>query len=1630
MKNRLAFYFTVGAATQFVKQLVDIRSQYEMNERALGILIDSAEKGSQIFNELSRMSLVSPYTLIELTNAARQLTAYGVAARDVVDTTRRIADVAAAVGAPIERISYALGHIQSYGYLTSLQARQFANSGIPLVKELANRYSELEGRLVTTADVYDRMKKKQVEYADVMDVINRMTDEGGRFFDFQAKMADTLKVRLANLNLAWNNMLNDMGKSYQGLLTWTIGSLRTLFTHWKQLDQAIKSAAWAGGLIVAVRALNVLLVKAGANFGILSASMTATQIAGKGLASTLGNVIGGFKALVTTPLTWWSLLAFAIVDAWRNLRNLNEEQKEFNKSLRDAGNNNTKSLTDFYNQYNGGTKKISADDAEKVWEEMREQIELTVKKSDEFVGSLLKIDDVSKRLKVGFELINDINEVNAALKELDDDSIKMEADFSKWWNLNLWPDGLVENIQDYTKAQKELYEYSMKGESLSKMEEDAKELEKKFLDLQGAISITTGSIDDLIKLKGWEGNINKINALYDQVFGNLAERYNLSPSEAFNMQMAAEKGRSIATERALKIRLEDERAALQAATDEMSRYAIKSRIGELEQEFFFFVSNNDKSRVYWRDFTNWIKTHHLAETQAMFKGMNAEQIKSLNFQEGKYFEWIDKLTKQYAKEHNKTYSETFDLLRNYVTNANQMSIFIPLVIGTDKKKSLYEELTGADSDIDAAQKKIERLTQRRNELLEKGGRVSNDKKVVDDTLRAEKELAQAQKDYNDALAVGGHSKKENTKDIKVQKAAESELQKALKEEIQLLDKARSVYKQLTKEGVASNEALAIATEGYEATIDHINSVLQKYGIQKFNLAAYAGVQSPHAIMELLQGQLDALVKSGVAKPEEIKELQVKLKDVKVDEVTFNQKTLTDSLNNELGKLKDEYELAVELDANPELGDIFTNLFGVDDTSLSSSIEDYMRNVQDRFDKLVNEKDWTIGLNVFKASDEDWQHWGGIIGLSQEALQSLSKEFVSARDFALKYYKDIVKKSEEMEYALSDTNGKIAIKERELANLRDRLANETSDIVRRNLTLQIQTQENEIAKLKESLYELLPIYQKVFGSVAEHSSVIQRRLSSNLLKALSDAEKRGKNNNGNYTVIDPETGEKAELTAKKLGSEIKRINSELRKSQSNLDKFVEALTKGEDGVVDIPKAFELASVELGNMSKLVGSMKSMSEVLGADDETLDMLEEIGGVIDGMGQSFNGIQQMMSGDIFGGMAGIIGGFASVIGSIFGGGAANNSITRQIESSERVVKRLELSYKNLESAIESAYGTQKYAVERMGIANKQAQLQELQRQLKLEKSRDQKYKDEDKIIEIEGRVLDLQKEINDTLDNLINDFLGISSVGDAVEDMVGNIIEALRNGEDAMKSFNTSIDDMIANMIKKVYSERVLGAWFEDEWKKIEQDVEDRTSVYRNEAEKLNTYWNASIEKPSGDSIVSVGQVIKNINEKYGQSFELFSRKGYEDAIAFLEEKMKEASEYTIDDIKSLAASLRAGQPIVEERTKELDDLLRQLGLGNEATSNLSNLQQGIQGITETTANALESYMNGVSQQVYLHSDLLTQIRDTLVGFDMDVQTATQAQMLLQLQQSYAVQLAIQSLLQGWSSANGMAVKVEMI
>lgn len=1702
MKSRLAFYFTVGASTQFVKNLIEVRSQYEMNERALGILIDSAERGTQIFNELSQMALVSPYTLIELSTAAKQLSAYDVAAKDVVDTTRRLADISAAVGVPVERFTYALGQVKAFGHLTSQDARQFLNTGVPLVKELAKHYTELEGRLVSTADVYERMKKHAVSYNDVVTVLNKMTDEGGKFFDFQAKMADTLKVQLANLTLAWNNMLNEIGKSEQGVLVGGIKGLKELFLQWENISKAIRNVAWVLGIVKAAQLVYYFAVRNSNN------AIALHNVLGNKMSRNLKEIAVGFRnaknaitgasaAMKTFVLTTIAIaaIATAVVELAMAWKDAEEGVKNFNKTIRDGAAENYKNITNTLEQYKdlreslyeeeergGNNVRVAQDidesNAKKAWESMREEIELSSAASETYISRLMQIDNVSERLRQGFVLLDDLQAVNSALSEMGDKTIFIQQDWSSWWNLWLAPDSFEENLRDFIKAKKQIEDAYGDIETAREKLEKASSVGDKNLksgvsrydntleQFRENLKETTDSIIDFISLKGWTGDTNKINELFAQFTNKTVMQLGLDPSEAFTLQLEVEQARAKAAKHSLQIRLEDEKQALKAARDEETKEAIQANIDRLQTELNDFDENNGRGRVLWENYTKWMKEQHMSEMTQMFRDMDEEDIKSINFQEGKWKEFAERTAMQYAKDHKISYNDAFNLLQNWVKNANKWSIFIPLTISTESGKSVYEQLGEYDKIIDDADSQIKRLTTRIGELQAKQKLSKEEAKELAD---AQNELAQAERDKADAEAKGGHGKQE-TKDAKnatkAQKQAESELQKALKDELSLLDKVRSQYKKLTDAGVDGTTALNMVTNQFTNSIQRINNILGRNGLPLFNIKAFAGTDNPNAVLEMLKKQLDAAKVTKNIKPSEIKELEVKYGEIVIDAKVYNTKKITDGLNNELSKIKDEYELAVELDANPELGNIFTDMFGIDTTDFPKTIDEYMQMVQDEFDKGREKFDYKTPLNVFKATESDWIRWGASVGIvtakldeqgnimadDTTALDKFKTKFVDAQGVAKKWATDIVNNTKKLEYDLAELNDKIAIKEKEQARLHEQIENEKNEVTKHYLELTYQNNQKAIDELKSQALSLMPEYARVFNSIAEHSAGVARRLQRDLMKVYDSAVFDSASNSWTLTSSN---GTKTKLSDTQYRKEREKLTKEMRKSQSNFQKIKEAFKPSDkDGVVDYAKGIELVAEEANKVADGLHTVADIVSYIGGSDDAVETLNDIATSMEGVGTAAQGIVQIKNKDYIGGAVNVLKGTWQAVSAWFDN--SDKRISNEIANSERQVRRLELAYIDLEHAINDAYGTETIGAQKAAIANKELQLSELKRQLTLEQSRKKKNQDQDRIIELQKQIKELEYDIKSMTDEIVNDLLGISSVGDAMESLMDSFIEALRSGEDAMAVFDDSIDNMIANMVKKMFTTKILQPWFEKQWDLIQKDIDERAgkelpkkiaqltgqvdTAKRANLNNRDSVWEAlasmglsSEQIHQYESYDAAGNYIFDASKRFERRKELYE-KMLDDKEKELDAAQREYTELTtptVDDIKKWAVLLRSGDITVEQWQGYLDGLLTDLDLMKDSKDKtLSNLQQGLQSMSEETANALEAYMNGVSQQVYYHSTLLEQIRDAVVGFDLDVSLGVQSQMLLQLQQSYAVQMAIQSILAGWSNPSGLAVRVEMV
>ena len=1790
MKNRLAFYFTVGASTQFVKQLIDVRSQYEMNERALGILIDSAERGTRIFNELSQMSLVSPYTLIELSTAAKQLSAYDIAAKDVVDTTRRLADMAAAVGIPIERLTYALGQIKAYGYLNSRDARMFSNAGIPLVKQLAEYYTQLEGRMVSTADVYDRIKKKTVDFEEVVNVIHHMTDEGGKFFDFQAKMADTLKVRLANLGLAWNNMLNDIGEENEGFLRGGIGVLRDLFASWKEIKHYVEEAVVAFGaykvvqlliaqttgvaarsmtaeilamkrseveilrkkaltqqltesertmiatsktvtstdyqnalstknltkqkalLLAAFNMNNKAMITALMRMGFLTAAEVRNMTVGKamtvvfksmGLAiASAARAIGAFLAS-----NWVFILIGAAYELYHAFDSASEHVKDINRGLIEDAKNTFKDLKEFLDSVTPIRVKIKAGtldnaEAQKAWDELRERIETLTPNSAVYLSKLMSEEDINKRLEDGYKVIEMLTHVEGVVKNLREDAIK--ADETKWGGL--LGKGLQDHIKDNLKFLDQLIE---KYGSLEAAQQKIKGFKLDFVWVSDdQMEKFVGSVAEAAL--GDNLSIEEQREFLEKTIQKVATESKLSAEETRVFRINAERSYYMELDRQRK---KGANIDMKAAYQEF--YMRKN----LQQEFF-----------------TWLSEVHSSETQKRISNASEEEIKNGEWLTEENKRWI----KERAKEFSDKYRVSFNELNGLVQEANTWSIYIPVYFQTAKdslsefQADFYKRAKETFAqDKETAKQIFAGILPEKDDVFPKWvkDRQESIKKLGEDRKKYERDETEWSKQHikdideqikhnKEALDLY-HQPYEESKDKKNKKQKDPILE-ALKLEISLVEKLRADYEKLTKAGESQAGALETIHDAYGKTIKQLNAELKSFKLPQLDIAKIITGKDPKKQLDHFKKTLNALVKNGLLNMERSKEVEAIIEKLKVSAKEYDFTELSKGIEKELGKLKEKIELGAALDAEPQLGNLFAQMYGFNSKELPRTFSEIVEEAQYIINKAFHGRK-KVSVDIEAILDKDaFEKWAK--GSGKELDSTLVQSVQKVRDYLVetqrkmisdtsKEYDRLMERYSEYQFKLikidkDSAADRLALirkfaKEQDFLYVRDaaeiankitlstdpeereRLSKELQEIVKQvadgneaviQIGIGIDNKEaaekaqvafdeftknpewkTAIGDLEGMTHDALRMLIKDLEDFIKTNKKLTPKQINQVEKTISKLHKQIRKNNPFLGIAD--AIEEAENRVNDYEDEITKLSEELSrlelipeyKRSEDQKKRIDDLTKSikrmkkemqEVGKIDVSVLVGHINTAIGSISEITSSITKMLDAIGGEKatEASKTISDITGNLEAAGRG------AQVGSAFGGwgaaIGAIAGGLTDLVTRFADAWSGNELITESVAESERALKRLAQSYNLLENAMKDAFGQGELRAKKLAIANKELQLSELENQLKLEKSRKEKNRDEDKIIDLQGQIDDLKNEMKELVEEVAESFLGISSVKDAVSSMVDNIISSLKSGENAMDKFTESWEDMCWNMIKQVVSTEILAPKFKKIFDEIDKEVNERgkdlteqIAKKRADVENKDSSRRYYYDPYLGRIVQTWGEMtIYDENNKPYKNIE----RTYEEwaaqenkTIEAMEQALAEATAWTTDDLVKYSERLKGLQDDYELTVDTTEEIARQLGLTmGDKSQALSALQAGIQGITEDTANALEAYMNGVSQQVYAHTALLTEIRDAVVAFSGDVALGVQSQMLLQLQSSYQTQQAIQHILEGVLIPSGRAFAVELM
>ena len=246
--QKLGAYFSVYSIINFTKQLINVRKEFELQQISLEVLLQNKEKADLLWDKTVALAIKSPFRVKELVTYTKQLAAYRVESDKLYDTTRMLADISSGLGVDMNRLILAYGQVKAASFLRGTELRQFTEAGIPMLDELAKRFSDLEERTVSVDEVFARISKRMVSFKDVDAVLRSMTSEGGAFYRMQEIQAETLKGQMSNLRDSIDIMFNDIGKSMDDKLKAGVKSVRFLVNNWKDVYEIMKLVLLAYGL--------------------------------------------------------------------------------------------------------------------------------------------------------------------------------------------------------------------------------------------------------------------------------------------------------------------------------------------------------------------------------------------------------------------------------------------------------------------------------------------------------------------------------------------------------------------------------------------------------------------------------------------------------------------------------------------------------------------------------------------------------------------------------------------------------------------------------------------------------------------------------------------------------------------------------------------------------------------------------------------------------------------------------------------------------------------------------------------------------------------------------------------------------------------------------------------------------------------------------------------------------------------------------------------------------------------------------------------------------------------------------------------------------------------------------------
>lgn len=302
--------FAVSQMKEFAMQVVNVRGEFQKLEIAFKTMIGDTNEANALMSQLIKTAATTPFGVSDISNAARQLLAYGVEADKVNETLIRLGDIAAGLSIPIGDLAYLYGTTMVQGRMYTADLNQFLGRGIPLAGELANVLG------VAESQVRGLVEEGKVGFPEVEQAIINLTNEGSKFGGLMEAQSQTISGRISNIEDTIEQMFNQIGQASEGVIGTSLDIVSSLVENWETVGKVLLTVIATYGTykaaVLAVAAAHKLMNIWGTVQAVISLSKSVTSAKDAMLLFNMAvkaNPLGLVLSVVAAAATAFSLFS-------------------------------------------------------------------------------------------------------------------------------------------------------------------------------------------------------------------------------------------------------------------------------------------------------------------------------------------------------------------------------------------------------------------------------------------------------------------------------------------------------------------------------------------------------------------------------------------------------------------------------------------------------------------------------------------------------------------------------------------------------------------------------------------------------------------------------------------------------------------------------------------------------------------------------------------------------------------------------------------------------------------------------------------------------------------------------------------------------------------------------------------------------------------------------------------------------------------------------------------------------------------------------------------------------------------------------------------------------------------------